>query len=99
MYREERGKGMEEKDKAEQSVFLKIRNIQKGNVFERKFNISRKMIWGQEQNINSEVFKGCVERWSIIIEILKGKAIDHYLTGGRFLSAAGNHDADNWCSK
>ena len=64
-----------------------------------QFNISRKMIWGQEQNINSEVFKGCVERWSIIIEILKGKAIDHYLTGGRFLSAEGNHDADNWCSK
>ena len=30
---------MEEKDKAEQSVFKKIRNIQKG----KKFNISRKM--------------------------------------------------------
>ena len=34
---------MEEKDKAEQSVFLKMRNIQKGSVFEQKFNISRKM--------------------------------------------------------
>ena len=34
---------MEEKDKAEQSVFLKIRNIQKDSVFEQKFNISRKM--------------------------------------------------------
>ena len=54
MWGEERGEGMEEKDKAEQSVFLKIRNIQKGSVFEQKFNISRKNVRlkGFQLNLN-----------------------------------------------